>query len=317
MGIGLQAKVELYFSGPNPIPLTPTLWYAIVLFMKVIILCGGQGTRLREETEFKPKPMVMVGDRPILWHIMKMYNHFGYKDFVLCLGYKGNMIKEYFLNYQAMNNDFTIRLGHRDIESHGKHTEEDFKVTLANTGTDTMTGSRLKQVEKYIDDDLVCVSYGDGLSNVNIRSLIDFHRSHGRIGTVTSVRPQSRYGVLQITDDSRVENFAEKPQTEGWVSTGLFVFHKKFFEYLSTDPACVMEQEPLQKLAHEGQLMAYQHDGFFFAMDTYRESLKLNELWEANQAPWALWRNDPSVVAEQAKNALLASSVRPIHSSPR
>lgn len=263
--------------------------------MKVIILCGGQGTRLREETEFKPKPMVMVGDRPILWHIMKMYAHYGHKDFVLCLGYKGNMIKEYFLNYQAMNNDFTLSLGnHQQIQSHGLHGEEDFNVTLAHTGTDNMTGSRVKQVEKYIDDDLVCVTYGDGLSDVHIDELIKFHRSHGKIGTVTSVRPQSRFGVLEI-EDGQVKVFAEKPQTEGWISAGLFVFNKSFFDYLSEDPSCVMEQDPLQKLARDGQLMAYQHDGFFFAMDTYREALKLNELWEQHKAPWAAWRSSSSL----------------------
>lgn len=260
--------------------------------MKVIILCGGQGTRLREETEFRPKPMVMVGGKPILWHIMKMYAAHGHTDFVLCLGYKGEMIKEYFLNYQAMNNDFTIRLGnHREIDSHGAHEEEDFRVTLADTGADAMTGSRVKQVERYVDDDLVCVTYGDGLSDVDIGKLIAFHRSHGKIGTVTSVRPQSRFGVLEIGEDGSVGRFAEKPQSEGWISAGLFVFNRSFFEYLSSDPACVMEQEPLQKLARDGQLMAYRHDGFFFAMDTYREALKLNELWESGEAPWATWTN--------------------------
>lgn len=258
--------------------------------MKVIILCGGQGTRLREETEFKPKPMVMVGGYPILWHIMKMYAHCGYKEFILCLGYKGDMIKEYFLNYQAMNNDFTIRLGkHREITCHGAHGEEDFQVTLANTGADAMTGSRVKQVEKYCDDDLVCVTYGDGLSDVPLQEVIDFHRSHGRIATVTSVRPLSRFGVLQVDDGNHVRNFAEKPQVDGWVSSGFFVFQRAFFATLSVDPHCVMEQE-LQRLASDGQLMAYKHDGFFFAMDTYRESLKLNELWDSNQAPWAPWR---------------------------
>lgn len=259
--------------------------------MKVIILCGGQGTRLREETEFRPKPMVMVGDRPMLWHIMKMYSHYGYRDFVLCLGYKGNMIKEYFLNYRSMNNNCTIQLKSGGIEYHGTHDEEDFRVTLVNTGTDAMTGSRVKQVERYVDDDPVCVTYGDGLSDVNIRAVVDFHRAHGRVGTVTSVRPQSRFGVLQIGNDGQVKKFAEKPLAEGWISAGLFVFSRGFFDELSTDPGCVLEQEPLKKLARCGQLMAYQHDGFFYAMDTYRESLKLNELWERNDAPWAPWRS--------------------------
>ncbi len=263
--------------------------------MKVIILCGGQGTRLREETEFKPKPMVMVGGKPILWHIMKSYAHYGLKDFILCLGYKGDMIKEYFLNYQAMNNDFTIQLGrHREIESHGAHGEEDFRVTLANTGETNMTGSRVKQIEKYVDDDLVCITYGDGLSNVDIQQLITFHKAHGKIGTVTSVRPQSRYGVLEVGDTGEVKNFAEKPQTEGWISTGIFVFNKSFFDYLSLDPECIMEQEPLQKLARDGQLMAFKHEGFFYAMDTYREALKLNEHWDNNDAPWAPWRSSAS-----------------------
>ncbi len=239
--------------------------------MKVIILCGGQGTRLREETEFKPKPMVMVGEYPILWHIMKMYGQHGFKDFVLCLGYKGDMLKEYFRNHPDMNN-------------------EGFTVTLADTGADAMTGSRVKQVEQYIDDDLVCVTYGDGLSDVDIGKLVAFHRSHGKIGTVTSVRPLSRFGVLEIDDTGSVEQFAEKPQTEGWISAGFFVFNKKFFDYLSADPACVMEQEPLRKLARDGQLMAYQHEGFFAAMDTYREALQLNEMWNRGNAPWASWR---------------------------
>lgn len=279
--------------------------------MKVIILCGGQGTRLREETEFKPKPMVMVGGYPILWHIMKMYGFYGYKDFVLCLGYKGDMIKEYFLNYQAMNNDCTLTLGqHREIQSHGVHDEEDFRVTLADTGADNMTGSRVKQVEKYIDDDLVCITYGDGLSDVNIQEVVAFHRSHGKIGTVTSVRPQSRFGVLQVHDDGLVENFAEKPQEQGWISAGMFVMNRSFFDYLSADPACIMEQDPLQKLARDGQLMAYRHDGFFFAMDTYREALKLNELWDNDQAPWAKWRHPP-VSANLLKN--LYTPVTSIH----
>ncbi len=282
--------------------------------MKVIILCGGQGTRLREETEFKPKPMVLVGGKPILWHIMKSYAHVGLKDFVLCLGYKGDMIKEYFLNYQAMSNDCTINLGdHRSIQTHGVHGEEDFTVTLANTGETNMTGSRVKQVEKYVDDDLVCVTYGDGLSDVNISDLIAFHKSHGRIGSVVSVRPVSRYGVLDMDDHGSVHSFAEKPQTEGWISTGIFVFNKSFFDYLSLDPECVMEQEPLQKLARDGQLMAFRHEGFFYAMDTYREALKLNELWDTGDAPWAKWLQ-PALSPEmiRAKDAVMQQLYTPI-----
>ncbi len=250
---------------------------------------------MREETEFKPKPMVMVGEKPILWHIMKSYAHHGIKDFVLCLGYKGAMIKEYFLEYQAMNNDFTITLGtNRTLEVHGDHAEEGFTVTLANTGLNANTGSRVKQVQHYVEDDTVCVTYGDGLSDVDIGKLIEFHRSHGRIGTATSVRPQSRYGVLEIDETGVVRNFAEKPQKEGWVSAGIFVFQRSFFDYLSADYSCVMEQEPLRDLAHAGELMAYKHEGVFYPMDTFREALMLNELWNKGNASWASWLSPPS-----------------------
>lgn len=257
--------------------------------MKVVILCGGQGTRLREETEFKPKPMVMVGGRPILWHIMKMYGAKDLKDFVLCLGYKGEMIKDYFLHYEAMNNDFTMTLGQNDkVEYHNLHGEKDYKVTLADTGPNTMTGARIKKIQKYIDEDTFCLTYGDGLSDVDMKKLIAFHKNHGKIGTVCSVHTQSRYGSLAM-DGEQVTSFAEKPQTEGWISVGFFVFNKKIFDYVTHDDACVFEQEPLQKLAADGQLMAYKHDGFFAAMDTFRESLALNEMWENGKAPWKTW----------------------------
>jgi glucose-1-phosphate cytidylyltransferase len=259
--------------------------------MKVIVLCGGQGTRLREETEYRPKPLVDVGGRPILWHIMKLYAHYGLRDFVLCLGYRGNMIKEYFLNYEAMTNDFTIRLGQQhQITYHDFHQEQDFKVTLADTGLDSMTGARVKRVERYVDEDTFLVTYGDGVSDVNIRDLLRFHHSHGRLATVTTVRPTSRFGVINLDEQSSVQSFAEKPQVEGWISAGFFVFQRRFFDYLSENPACILEREPLEKIAREGQLMAYRHDGFFYAMDTYREYIYLNELWNSNRAPWAVWK---------------------------
>ncbi|HXT64254.1 MAG TPA: glucose-1-phosphate cytidylyltransferase, partial [Pyrinomonadaceae bacterium] len=248
--------------------------------MRVIILCGGLGTRLREETEFRPKPLVEIGGRPILWHIMKGYAHYGLRDFVLCLGYRGNMIKEYFLNYEAMNNDFTIRLGreHR-VDYHDAHGEQDFKVTLADTGADTMTGGRVKRVEKYVGSDDTClVTYGDGVANIDIRALLDFHRSHKRLATVTTVHPLSRFGMLELDNESGVQEFIEKPQLQGWSSAGFFVFDRRVFDYISGDD-CILEQEPLERLAREGQLMAYRHDGFFYAMDTYREYEYLNELW--------------------------------------
>jgi glucose-1-phosphate cytidylyltransferase len=257
--------------------------------MKVIILCGGLGTRLREETEYRPKPLVDVGGRPILWHIMKLYAHYGFRDFVLCLGYRGNMIKEYFLNYEAVNNDFTICLGAQNhINYHGVHKEQDFRVTLADTGLETMTGGRVKRVEKYVDDDTFMVTYGDGVADLDIQALIDFHRAHGRLATVTSVRPISRFGILDVDKGGRVLSFAEKPRMDGWASAGFLVFNRRVFDYLSGDD-CVLEQEPLERLAREGQLIAYRHTGFFYAMDTYREYKYLNEIWASGKAPWKVW----------------------------
>jgi glucose-1-phosphate cytidylyltransferase len=257
--------------------------------MKVIILCGGIGTRLREETEFHPKPLVDIGGRPILWHIMKLYAHHGFRDFVLCLGYRGNMIKEYFLNYEAMNNDFTICLGRQNhITYHGAHKEQDFHVTLAETGLETMTGGRVKRVEKYIDDDTFMVTYGDGVADLDVRALVNFHHAHDRLATVTTVRPISRFGILDVDDGGRVLSFAEKPQLDGWATAGFFVFNRRVFDYLSGND-CVLEREPLERLAHEGQLMAYRHTGFFYAMDTFREYKYLNELWASGEAPWKVW----------------------------
>lgn len=259
--------------------------------MKVVILCGGQGTRLREETEFRPKPLVDIGGRPILLHIMKLYAHYGFREFVLCLGYKGHMIKEHFLDYEAMNNDFTVSLGAtRTVQHHGSHEEDGFTVTLADTGLDAMTGSRLKTVQKYVHDDTCMVTYGDGLSDVDIKALLAFHRQHGKLATVTTHRPISRFGVLELDSTGRVSSFSEKPQIDGWVNIGFFVFDRRVFDYLKADPSCVLEQEPLKKLARDGQLVAYRHDGFFFAMDTYREFKYLNELWESGAAPWKVWR---------------------------
>ena len=260
------------------------------MHMKVVILCGGLGTRLREETEFRPKPLVDIGGRPILWHIMKLYAHHGFRDSILCLGYRGNMIKEYFLNYEAMNNDFTICLGSQNhVTYHGTHQEQDFHVTLADTGLGTMTGGRVKRVEKYIDGDIFMVTYGDGVADLNIRALLDFHHAHGRLATVTTVRPISRFGILDVDHRGRVLNFAEKPQLDGWANAGFVIFNRGVFDYLTGDD-CVLEREPLERLAREGQLMAYRHTGFFYAMDTYREYKYLNELWASSQAPWKVWK---------------------------
>src|SRR5579863_988047 len=194
--------------------------------MKVVILCGGAGTRLREETEFRPKPLVEVGGRPILWHIMKLYAHYGFSDFILCLGYRGNMIKEYFLNYEAMNNDFTICLGrHAQMEYCGGHKEQNFRVTLVDTGADSMTGGRLRRIQKYLrGEERFMLTYGDGVSDVNIEDLLHFHQGHGRLATVTTFRPLSRFGILDIGDSNQVKNFIEKPKSDAWASAGFFVF---------------------------------------------------------------------------------------------
>jgi glucose-1-phosphate cytidylyltransferase len=258
--------------------------------MKVVVLCGGLGTRLREETEFRPKPMVEIGGHPILWHIMKIYAHYGMRDFILCLGYRGNVIKDYFLNYEAMNNDFRICLGRQSrIEFMGAHQEQDFTVTLADTGLETMTGGRLQRVARYLgNDDTFLLTYGDGLCDVNISSLIAFHQSHGKIATVTSVPPISRFGMLEADAQGRVERFSEKPKSNGLISAGFFVLNRRIFDYL-TGPDCILEREPLERLAGVGQLMAYRHDGFFYAMDTYREYQHLNELWASANTPWTVW----------------------------
>jgi len=258
--------------------------------MRVVVLCGGVGTRLREETEFRPKPMVEVGGRPILWHIMKTYAHHGFSDFVLCLGYRGNVIKDYFLNYEAMNNDFSICLGEKSsIRYHGQHTEQGISVTLADTGQDTMTGGRIQRIRKYIDDDTFLLTYGDGVSDVNIRNLVEFHKSHGKIATVTTVRPISRFGMIELNDSrERVRSFNEKPKTDGWMSAGFFALNRGVFDYLGDDRT-TFEREPMERLVADGQLMAYRHDGFFYAMDTFREYQHLNELWSRGEAPWRVW----------------------------
>jgi len=259
--------------------------------MKVVILCGGQGTRLREETEFRPKPLVEIGGRPILLHIMKLYAHHGFKEFVLCLGYRGNMIKEFFLNYEPMNSDFTLALSTpQQLQYHGNHDERDFRVTLSDTGLEAWTGCRIARVARYLaDDDTFMVTYGDGVSDINVRRLVEFHRCHGKLATVTTIRPTSRYGVLEVDDRGRVLSFSEKPRLDGRVSAGFFVFNRGVLDYLSDHPSCVLEREPMERLVSDGQLAAFPHEGFFQAMDTYREVQLLNELWATNQAPWKVW----------------------------
>jgi glucose-1-phosphate cytidylyltransferase len=255
-----------------------------------MILCGGMGTRLREETEVRPKPMVEIGGRPILWHIMKSYAAHGFTDFIICLGYKGERIKEYFLNYEAMNNDFTVELGRRDsITFHAGHLEHGWRVTLVDTGYTTMTGARIKRASRYLTGDRFMLTYGDGVSNVDLRRLLAFHQQQGTLATVTGVRPASRFGELLLTGD-RVRQFSEKPQThEGVVNGGYFVFERGALDYLSEEPSCVLEREALERLASECQLSVYLHDGFWECMDTYRDLQQLNRLWDSGEAPWKQW----------------------------
>jgi len=258
--------------------------------MKVVILCGGEGTRLREETEFRPKPLVEIGGRPILWHIMKQYAYHGFLDFVLCLGYRGNMIKEYFLNYDSMNNDFTITLGRQQsIMYHCAHEEQEHKVTLVNSGLAAQTGARVKRVTPYIDGDDFMVTYGDGVSDIDIKALVAFHRAHGKAATISVARAPSRFGIVNADAQHRVVEIIEKPSNDHWVNAGFFVFKRRFLDYLDDADSCILEQEPLQRVSADGQIMAYRHHGFFQAMDTYKEHLFLNDLWQRGDAPWAVW----------------------------
>jgi glucose-1-phosphate cytidylyltransferase len=257
--------------------------------MKVVILCGGFGTRLREETEIKPKPMIEIGGMPILWHIMKTYAWYGFKDFILCLGYKGEKIKEFFYHYEILSNDFTIELGTNNIEIHPRHSEHGWKITLVDTGLNAMTGARVKRIERFVDDEYFMVTYGDGVTDLNIQDLLNFHMGHGKIGTVTGVFPPSRYGELLIHKD-QVIAFAEKPETDvNSINGGYFVFNRKFFSYLKDDDSCVLEREPLESLASDGELKVFTYKGFWQCMDTYRDYKYLTELWEKGEALWKVW----------------------------
>lgn len=256
----------------------------------VVILCGGKGTRLREETEYKPKPMVEVGGRPILWHIMKIYAHYGFFRFILCLGYRGSVIKDYFLNYEAMNNNFTIQLGASNkLCYENGHEEQGFQVSLIDTGLEAMTGARIKRVEPYVNAETFMVTYGDGLADINLADELAYHQAHGRLATLAAVRPPSRYGILDLAEDNRIVRFQEKVRND-WINGGFFIFNRRVFDYLDDGPACVLEQAPLERLAAEEQLLAYRHRGFWIGMDTFREYELLNDLWNTGRAEWAVWR---------------------------
>ena len=258
--------------------------------MKVVILCGGLGTRLREETEHRPKPMVPVGGRPILWHIMRRYAAYGFHEFVLCLGYKGEMIKDYFLHYRTRTSDFTLRLGHDGPEAIAYHNDaydKDWRVTLISTGEHAMTGARMARVRRYVEGAPFMLTYGDGVADLDIAALARFHAAHGKLATVTTVRPGvSRFGELEL-EGERIAQFREKPDArEGHISGGFFVFQPEVFDYVRDADDCVLEREALQQLALDGQLMGFRHEGYWQCMDTYRDYQQLNEIWDRGDAPW-------------------------------
>lgn len=255
--------------------------------MKAVILAGGLGTRISEESHLRPKPMIEIGGKPILWHIMKMYSHHGINDFVICLGYKGYIIKEYFSNYFLHMSDVTFCMQENSVEIHQKYAEP-WKITLVDTGENTMTGGRLKRVESYVRDTRFCFTYGDGVSDLDIGRLISFHAESGRLATVTAVQPPGRYGALQM-DGYVVHSFQEKPAGDGaWINGGFFVLDPGVLSYIKDD-STVWEAEPLQRLAVDGQLAAFQHHGFWQAMDTLREKNQLEQLWSSGKAPWKTW----------------------------
>jgi glucose-1-phosphate cytidylyltransferase len=260
--------------------------------MKVVILCGGKGTRLREETEFRPKPMVPVGNRPILWHIMKTYAHYGHSEFILCLGYKGEMIKDYFRNYLWNTSDVTLKLGaNPGVQFHSVSEEANWSITLADTGEESGTAFRIKSIQQYVPaGEPFLLTYGDGLSTIDIRAAVAAHHAAGKICTVSAVHPAGRFGALRIEDDSHIHMFTEKPQfEEAYVNGGYMVCAYRLFDYLPVDSTVMLEREPMQRLAKDRQLHAYKHEGFWQPMDTYQEAQHLNALWNQERAPWKVW----------------------------
>lgn len=256
--------------------------------MKAVILAGGLGTRLSEETSVKPKPMVDIGGRPILWHIMKLYSEHGINDFVVCVGYKGYMIKSYFANYFMHNSDITIDFANNHTEIHQNHAEP-WRVTLVDTGERTMTGGRLKRIEKYLGEDDFCMTYGDGVSNVNVSALVKFHREQGTLATLTAVQPPGRFGAVDM-EQAKIRAFQEKPVGDGgWVNGGFFVLSPKVLEFIDGDTT-LWEQAPMERLAAQGQFSAYKHHGFWHPMDTVRDKIALDEMWESGKAPWKIWQ---------------------------
>lgn len=258
--------------------------------MKVVILAGGLGTRISEESHLKPKPMIEIGGQPILWHIMKSYGHYGFNDFIICCGYKGYMIKEYFNDYFLHTSDVTFDFrDHNKMIVH-KNTSEPWRVTLVDTGYNSQTGSRVAKVRKYMDDEPFMLTYGDGVSNVNITQLFEYHKKNKKVATITAIQPGGRFGVLDLSENNSVNKFAEKAKEDGgWINGGFMVLEPEIFNYISEQENCVLETEPMAALARDNQLIAYKHEGFWQCMDTLRDREKLEGLWNTAQAPWKLW----------------------------
>ena len=257
--------------------------------MKVVLLAGGLGTRLSEETVLKPKPMVEIGGMPILWHIMKIYSSHGFNDFVICLGYKGYVIKEFFSNYFLHKSDVTIDMATNTVQVHDSQAEP-WKITLVDTGNDSMTGGRIKRIQKHVGNDTFMLTYGDGVGTIDIKKLVEAHKKAGKYCTVTSVQPSGRFGALNIREDQSVHSFMEKPKGDGaWINGGYFVCEPEIFNYLDGDDSTVWEQNPMEQLALDGQMMAYKHKGFWRPMDTLKDKHDLNTMWDSNDAPWKIW----------------------------
>jgi glucose-1-phosphate cytidylyltransferase len=256
--------------------------------MKVVLLAGGLGTRLSEETNIRPKPMVEIGGMPILWHIMKIYSFYGFNDFIVCLGYKGYIIKEYFANYYLHKSNVTIDLKNNSLKIHDSQAEP-WTVTLVDTGNESMTGGRIKRIQPFTDNETFLLTYGDGVGDINIKELIEFHKQHGKICTVTTVQPSGRFGVVNISESNEVVSFSEKPKGDGsWINGGYFVCEPEIFNFIQGDDT-VWEKEPLENIAQQGEMHAFKHNGFWRPMDTLKDKSDLNELWNENKAPWKIW----------------------------
>lgn len=259
--------------------------------MKVVILAGGLGTRLGEETGIRPKPMVGIGGHPILWHIMKIYSFYGFNDFVVLTGYKSEVIKDYFVNYYLNNSDVTVDLSTNNVEVH-QNTSEPWKVTMLYTGRDTLTGGRIKKAQKFIGNEPFMLTYGDGVANIDINKLIQNHKDSGKLATLTAYQPEGRFGSIDISSDGQVNKFQEKPKEGGaWINAGFFVLQPEIFNYIPDDDSAIWEQEPLKKLSSDGQLNAYRHHGFWHAMDMLKDKIDLNNMWAENKAPWKIWKD--------------------------